>query len=162
MSWLIGFNLAVLLAGLGAAGPGRIQQAGGIERARWLSGCWLSESRGFPVEEHWMAPLGHTMLAVGRTVRRDRLLEYEIIILREAGAELLYEAHPSGQISATFRSVVVSDSQIVFRNPDHDYPQEIGYRRAGRDSLVAWTDGQVQGRARRIEFPYRRTSCTPP
>jgi hypothetical protein len=133
-----------------------------IERIRWLSGCWLDTARGAAIEEQWMAPRGGVMLGMGRTVRADTLREYELVLVRDRGSELVYEAHPSGQPAATFRSTLVSDSQVVFRNPGHDYPQEVGYRRIGADSLLAWIDGTAGTRSRRIEFPYRRVSCGAP
>ena len=133
-----------------------------IERVSWLTGCWLNTARGAVIEEQWMAPRGGVMVGMGRTVRADTLREYELVLVRDQGSELAYEAHPSGQPTATFRSTVVSDSQVVFRNPDHDYPQEVGYRRLGADSLLAWIDGTVGTRSRRIEFPYRRVSCGAP
>jgi hypothetical protein len=102
------------------------------------------------------------MLGMGRTVRGDSLREYELVLVREEGGGLAYEAHPSGQPGATFRSTVVSDSEVVFRNPAHDYPQEVGYRRVGADSLLAWIDGTVGSRSRRVEFPYRRIGCGVP
>lgn len=133
-----------------------------LERVRWLSGCWRDSAAGKVIEEQWMAPRGGVMVGMGRTVRADTLREYELVLIRERGGELAYEAHPSGQPTATFRSTLVSDSQVVFRNPEHDYPQEVGYRRRGADSLLAWIDGTAGGRSRRIEFPYRRVSCGAP
>ncbi|MBA3758961.1 MAG: hypothetical protein H0X07_00345 [Gemmatimonadales bacterium] len=37
--------------------------------------------------------------------------------------------------------------------------QIVGYPRSGRDSEIAWIDGQQGGRRQRIEFPYRRVGC---
>jgi hypothetical protein len=86
-------------------------------------------------------------------------VSYEFLLLREAGDRLEYESHPSGQRSATFLSTMVSDAMVLFENPQHDFPQRIGYRREGGSSLVAWIEGNNKGQARRIEFPYRRVKC---
>jgi hypothetical protein len=96
------------------------------------------------------------MIGVGRTVRGDRLVETEFIVLRELDGVFTYEAHPSGQAGTTFTAREVTDSTVVFSNPDHDYPQEVGYRRVGTDSLHAWIDGMNKGQPRRIEFRYGR------
>jgi hypothetical protein len=61
---------------------------------------------------------------------------------------------------ATFTAREATDSTVIFRNPDHDYPQEVGYRRAGADSLIAWVDGTLNGKARRMEFRYARARCS--
>ena len=106
-----------------------------------------------------MAPRGTSMLGMGRTVRGDTLVEYEVVVLREQGGRLAYEAHPSGQPSAVFLSRPVDGSSVVFENLQHDFPQRVGYRRDGPDSLLAWVEGTENGQTRRVEFPYRRTRC---
>lgn len=105
-----------------------------------------------------MAPRGGTMIGVGRTVRADTLYEYELVVLRELKGNLAYEAHPSGQPTATFTARTVSDSTVVFSNPTHDFPQSVGYRAAG-DSLIAWIEGDIGGKHRRVEFRYARVAC---
>ena len=110
------------------------------------------------VEEQWMAPRAHTMLSAGRTIRGDKLVEFESVLIREQGGVLAYESHPSGQASAVFLSTAVEENSVVFENPRHDFPQRIGYRREG-DSLLAWIEGPRNGQTRRVEFPYRRVAC---
>ena len=99
------------------------------------------------------------MLGVSRTVRGDSTVEHEMILLREQADRLAYEAHPSGQDVATFLSTGITDTSIVFENRTHDFPQRIGYERRGTDSLVAWIDGTMAGRTRRVDFRYRRATC---
>jgi len=81
------------------------------------------------------------------------------VLLRQDGDTLAYEAHPSGQPSATFTAREASDSRVVFENATHDFPQRVGYERAGADQLLAWVEGSINGRERRIEFAYRRVAC---
>lgn len=134
-------------------------QSVGIDRVSWLGGCWLGVTSARVIEENWTVPRGRSMIGVSRTFRGDSLVEYELVVLRERDGRLAYEAHPSGQPVAEFPAREVTDSSVLFENPGHDYPQRIGYRRVGSDSLVAWIDGAVGGRARRVEFPYARTRC---
>jgi len=146
-------------AGTGAAGADPAAAPAGIERAAWIAGCWERISASFTIEEQWMVPRGGSMLGMSRTVRGDSLIEFEYLAIREEAGRLAYEAHPSGQETAAFLSSAVTDSSIVFENPGHDFPQRIGYRLAGPDSALAWIEGTANGRTRRVEFPYRRTSC---
>ena len=132
----------------------------GIEQLAWLAGCWQAQSSGRLVEEHWLGPRGDCMIGVSRTMRADTLREYELIVLRErSGGELAYEAHPSGQPTATFIAREHTDTTIVFENPQHDFPQRVGYTRRGPDSLIAWIEGEKSGKTRRVEFPYVRVGC---
>jgi hypothetical protein len=146
---------ALVVATLLAAAPA---PPGGIERAAWLHGCWEARANGRTVEEQWMAPRGGSMIGVSRTVRDGELVTYELVILRAKGERLEYEAHPAGQPSAAFISRTIGDSELVFENPAHDFPQEIGYRRRG-DELAAWIAGPVKGEPRRQEIPYKRVAC---
>lgn len=91
-------------------------------------------------------------------MRSGNLSEYELVVLREQGDQLAYEAHPSGQASAVFLSRTVSGNRVLFENLQHDFPQRVGYERSG-DSLVAWIEGAHKGQVKRIEFPYRRVAC---
>jgi len=143
-----------LLAFLGGRRPEE------IERVAWLAGCWEARSPHQTIEEQWMAPRGHAMLGVSRTVRGDSLVEYEVVVIREQRGMLAYEAHPSGQTAAVFLSRLLTDSSVVFENLQHDFPQRIGYERRGRDSLFAWVEGASGGS--RLAFPYRRAGCGGP
>lgn len=130
-----------------------------IEQVAWLQGCWVSASAQRVVEENWTAPRGRSMIGVSRTVRGDSLVEYELVVLRAQPGALVYEAHPSGQPAGAFTAATASDTAVVFENRLHDFPQRIGYRRVGADSLVAWIEGSIAGRSRRVEFAYARARC---
>ena len=141
-----------------AAQTGSAQTTAGIQRAAWLQGCWELTTTGRSVEESWTGVKGGTMIGVSRTIQDGKTTAYEMIVMREEGDRLAYEAHPSGQESATFLSTRISESELVFENPAHDFPQEVGYRRAG-DALLAWIRGTRDGKDRRIEFAYTRARC---
>ena len=136
-----------------------MRAATGIERVAWLQGCWEMTSGARLVEEQWTRPRGGIMLAVGRTTRDGRLVEYEHIVLSEKDGSLAYEAHPSGQPPAVFTLREVDDGHVLFANDAHDFPQRIGYRRDGADRLLAWVEGTMNGQPRRIDFTYQRVAC---
>jgi Domain of unknown function (DUF6265) len=151
---MIPFRLiAPLIAG------GVIAPLAGIDRIAWLQGCRESVTPRRVIEENWSAPRGKTMLGSGRTLRGDSLVEYELVLIREREGALVYEAHPSGQPSAVFTAREVRDSSVRFENLAHDSPQQVGYRRLGSDSLLAWIDGAAGGTPRRVEFRYARARC---
>ena len=126
---------------------------------RWLAGCWEMSAGELVIEEHWMSLRGGTMLGMSRVVRGGELAGYELLLLRGEGSGWVYEAHPSGQPSASFRSTAVTDTSITFSNPEHDFPQTIAYSRMRSDSLVARTAGEPGGQLREMVFRYRRVLC---
>ena len=133
------------------------QSPAGIDRLSWLQGCWEATSAAGSVEEQWMAPRGGSMVGMSRSVRAGSMTGYELVVIREDGDRLVYQAHPSGQAAAAFTSRLVESDSVVFENPEHDFPKRIGYRRTG-DRLTAWIEGVNPGEDRR-EFPYRRVAC---
>ena len=143
------------------ANPGFAQQAT-VDRVAWLQGCWRSTRGEATIEEQWMSPRGGTMLGMGRTVRGSKTVEYELVLIKEQDGRLAYEAHPSGQPSATFMATMASDAIVVFENPEHDFPQRVGYKRNGPDALEAWIEGQANGKSRRVDFSYQRARCEAP
>ena len=153
-------SLIIGMAALFAcSGRASAQENATIRQLSWLSGCWEARSPMHVIEEQWMEPRGNGMLGMNRTVRNDSLVGYELVIIRESGDGLVFEAHPSGQPTAFFPSLVLSDTLIVFENPEHDFPQRIGYGRRGTDSLIAWIEGSSDGATRTVDFAYERASC---
>ena len=151
--------LALATLGIVRLGAAAAEEPARIGQVAWLSGCWVQQTGQTMVEEHWAPPRGGTMLSVGRTTRADKLVEYEFVVLREQDSRLGYEAHPSGQPVATFLSIQIGEEVVVFEDPAHDFPQRVGYRKAGPDALNTWIEGSVRGQQRRVDFTYRRQSC---
>ncbi len=106
-----------------------------------------------------MEPRGGVMLGMSRAVRGDEFRGYELLILRPEASGLAYEAHPSGQRPATFPATAISDRELVFDNPEHDFPQRIAYTRVGADSVVARTYGEVVAVEPALVLRYGRVPC---
>jgi hypothetical protein len=130
-----------------------------LAQLSWMAGCLEMRSGDRLVEEQRMDVRGGSMLGMGRTTTGRGLGEYELTLIHEKDGKIVFGAHPSGQATAEFRATFVGADSVVFAAPEHDYPQIVGYRRSGPDSVVAWIDGTTGGKSRRVEFPYRRVSC---
>lgn len=150
-------NVAAVTIGL--FGVSDLVHQGGIDRVGWLAGCWELRQGGRVTLEMWMPPDGGMMLGASRTTADGVTREYEQLRLGVEGDRLIYTARPSDQPEASFRSEQVTDSSFTVANPTHDFPQRIGYRRRGADSLLAWIEGSGQSGVRRIEYPMRRIDC---
>jgi hypothetical protein len=146
---------AILLAS--AVGEGSLAER--TADPRWLAGCWELRVGARVTQEHWMPPAGGMMLGLSRTVVRDTVREYEHLMISTKGGVLVYTAKPSGQAETSFAAEHVSDTLLVFANPQHDFPQRILYRRRGADSVVARIEGPRGGETRGIDFPMRRITC---
>ena len=129
-----------------------------VERLAWLAGSWRLEKAGRVTDEQWMAPAGGVMLGMARTVAKGKVVEFEFTQVRVGpGGELFYIAHPSGQKEAAFQALSQTDTEVVFENKEHDFPQRISYRLNADGTLLASIEGpRADGTTRRIEYLYRR------
>ena len=159
-----GLCLALLLPGaLGAADqkkPGKPAPSPAITRLAWLAGRWRMEKSGRVIDEQWMAPAAGVMLGMVRTVRKGKVVEHEFVQIREGpGGDLFYISQPSGQKEAAFQLTSLTDTEAVFENPQHDFPQKIICTLRADGTLLAASEGPgPDGQVKRIEYPYQRVT----
>jgi hypothetical protein len=147
--------LAMMLhAGLCAA-------ADPLAKLAWLQGCWSASDGAEPGSiEQWMGPAGGTMLGASRTIKGGKTVSWEFLQIREIEPGVLaYQPQPSGRPATTFRLLRQSDTQFVFENLEHDFPQRVIYRRDGENALQARIEGVSKGKLKGIDFPMQRVSC---
>jgi inorganic pyrophosphatase len=161
-------NVAALLTLLGAVGPApspaqvaAAASAGSVSiaDAAWLTGCWRMAAGRHEMEEQWMAPAGDAMLGMNRSLRDGEFRGYELLILTTRDGRLVYEAHPSGQQPAEFVSTTVDETELVFENPSHDFPQRLEYRLAGPDSIMVEVFAAVADGEPAFTVPLARIAC---
>jgi hypothetical protein len=166
--------LVVLLLALGLALPAFAQNglpakkpakkdkpapAPQIDKLAWLAGSWRMEKTGRVVDEQWLAPAAGTMLGVSRTVAKNRVVEFEFMQIREGpGGTLFFVAQPSGDKEAAYQLVTLTDTEAVFENKEHDFPQRILYTHLADGSVLAAIEGPpaADDTRKRVEFSYRK------
>jgi hypothetical protein len=149
---------AIITAGVtSGASPRRVQQL------RWLSGCWEQRDARSTVQEFWTTPDGGMLFGIGRTIVRrdagDTTTSFEVMRIYERGGKLVFAATPSGQQLAEFIERELTDSTVVFANPEHDFPQFVRYQRRGANRLDARVDGKMEGKDQGFDSHYRRVVC---
>lgn len=158
-AWMNTFRLFIAFCAVLLTPASAGAQTSDIHSLSWLQGCWTYEGGGWTIDEQWMAPRGDAMVGMSRTSRRDSLRSYELVVIRSSASGLQFEAYPSGQPSAVFHAVDTGPDRVVFENPDHDFPQRIGYEAAEPDRLRGWIEGDEDAGHRKIDFPYVRATC---
>lgn len=121
----------------------------------WLAGAWVGKrgtSGKTSIEERWSPPLGGAMLAVSRTVSRDKMVAFEFLRIVERDGGLVYIAQPGGKPPTEFVLTELSSTRAVFENPRHDSPQRIVYELSGKGRLTASVGFARGGRPQRFEF----------
>lgn len=133
---------------------------GDLAALQWLAGCWTQIGRDAGSVEHWTSPAGGTMLGVNRIVSGGRTVNYEFMRIAENEDGLVeLIASPSGQETASFKLVNISENEVIFENSEHDFPTRIIYRLKSDGSLLGRIEGIDNGTPRAAEFPMTRTEC---
>ena len=131
-----------------------------IDDLAWLSGCWAAAGQQAGSGEQWMSPAGGTMLGMNRNVRDGKTVAFEFIrIVEQEAGGLEFIASPSGQNTTSFSMSSLSDREVIFENPDHDFPQRIIYRLMSDDELLGRIEGTIDGKERAVDFPMKKIDC---
>jgi hypothetical protein len=108
----------------------------------WIVGCWVSADKSS--QEVWVVEGNNSLIGFGVSLGVGELAFYEVLSIKQNDDGLwTYTAHPSGQASASFIAAEIRENSVVFKNPSHDYPQKISYRRDG--SLLYATVSLIDG-----------------
>ena len=131
-----------------------------VARLQWISGCWFSDDGKERIEEFWLKPAGESMIGLSRTVAGGKTVFIEYAQIAEVKGEIAYTVSLGmGARPVSFKLIKSSESEVVFENAGHDFPQRIIYRRESKDSLFARIEGKQNGVSKGIDFHYKRTSC---
>lgn len=101
----------------------------------WIEGCWSTPDKSSL--EVWVIDNEVSLSGFAVTLANHSVRFYELLrIQQDHEGSWAYIAHPSGQVSTTFKAADIGDSSVLFVNADHDYPQEIRYQRDGNRLLA--------------------------
>ena len=122
----------------------------------WIAGEWQREADGKIYRESW--EVAHALQLNGRAykiVDGDTTVT-ELLSLEQIGDDIFYipiVPHNPGPVK--FKLVRVDESEAVFENMAHDYPNRIIYRRQEDGGLHARIEGKTAGENAR-DFYYQR------
>src|SRR5712691_6598320 len=100
---------------------GLTASAADLDQLAFITGCWSMNRNGSTVEEMWNKPSGGSMMGVGRTV---------------SAAGKMVQLKLGGPLTV-FPASKISDTEVVFSNLEHDFPQRIIYRLQPDGNLFA-------------------------
>lgn len=125
----------------------------------WLIGTWENETPSGRVCETWSRAGDNGLSASSYFVNQNDTVVLETIRLVQEEGRWFYIPTVNQQNNnqpVRFAARTISEDQLVFENPEHDFPQTISYTRIGADSLLAEISGTADGKERREAFPMKR------
>ncbi len=130
-----------------------------IRHAAWLTGTWENQTPKGSIYETWIPVNDREFSGRSYIIKETDTMVFEDIRLVQEADGLYYIPAVKDQndgLPVRFAAKTVSATQLVFENPQHDFPQTITYTRITADSLVAEISGSVRGRERKQVFPMKR------
>jgi hypothetical protein len=130
-----------------------------INKAEWLIGTWENKTSKGSIYETWSKTSDNELSGKSYIVKEKDTIVFENIRLVEEQNRLFYiptVKNQNGGLPVRFAAKTISETELVFENPQHDFPQIISYTRLSNDSLVAEISGVRNGQERKQTFQMKR------
>lgn len=123
-------------------------------------GSWEMQTPKGKIVEQWKQNPDKTLSGKSYRInaKGDSLLT-ETLHIKKIGKETFYCSTVTGQNGGTetcFKLISTKDKIYVFENKTHDFPQRIVYQDQGKAEMLAWIEGELNGKSRKSEFKYKR------
>lgn len=133
------------------------RQANELKKAEWLIGTWENKTARGSIYETWYKISDSEFAGKSYIVKEKDTVVFETLRLVQEKDNLFYIPAVKNQnegLPVRFAAKTVSGAELVFENPQHDFPQVIAYTKVGTDSLVAQISDT--GQKRKQVFPMKR------
>lgn len=132
-----------------------------MEKVNWFLGRWENNSPEGNLSEIWKKANDSTFLGESYFDIKGDTVFAEHVNLEERGGKLFYIARVPNQNEekpVSFELIKSTDTQLIFENPSHDYPNTIIYNKVGNDSLVAEIRGVKDGKSKNEFFKMKKVN----
>ncbi|ARS42072.1 hypothetical protein CA265_21395 [Sphingobacteriaceae bacterium GW460-11-11-14-LB5] len=126
----------------------------------FVLGSWEMQTPKGKIVEQWIQNPDKTLNGKSYRInaKGDSLLT-ESLQIRKIGKETFYCSTVTGQNGGKetcFKLISTKDKIYIFENKTHDFPQRIVYQDQGKAEMLAWIEGELNGKSRKSEFRYKR------
>ncbi|MDH6253394.1 hypothetical protein M2347_003121 [Chryseobacterium sp. H1D6B] len=150
--FITGISLAILYAWT-------VKYKKDIQKAEWLIGTGENKTQKGSIYETWTKAGNNEFSGKSYSVKDKDTIVFENIRLVQENKRLFYIPVVNNQnegLPVRFVAKTISENQLVFENPQHDFPQIIAYTKISSDSLIAEISGTKNGQKRKQTFPMKR------
>jgi len=130
------------------------------ENLKWLNGEWENyNDSSLTFTESWQNINDSLMQGESFTMEKGDTVSHETMQIKISGGKMFFIPTVDNQNNAQTVVFTLEDSKnnsFVFKNRAHDFPQTIVYQKINDDSLAAYIEGTMNGKAQRIDFGFVR------
>ena len=137
-----------------------------IQQVAFIAGQWAGTLGDRHIEQHWMTPVGTSMVAAYRNVQGTEPKLYELLVIEQEGEGLMLRIkhfnpgqglagrQPQGE-SVNHRLVKVDGQTAVFEGTGEN-PARVTFTRKGPDALDIVVARARDGKITETVFPYKQ------
>lgn len=127
------------------------------EAMKWISGIWKINTGQGHIVEQWRVLNDSTFSGKSYFIKmnNDTIPQESIQLVLRKGQWYYIPtvAHQNNNQPISFKVIMLSKSEFISVNPDHDFPQRIGYRRI-KNQLFASIEGIKNGKYEKQNFDF--------
>jgi hypothetical protein len=131
-----------------------------LSRLGWMLGEWQAEMPEGVFTEKWQKETDTSYSGEGVLIARNgEVLFTEQLRVEQRDGVIWYMPTIASQNNGKpvlFKEKTFTDEEIVFENPEHDFPQRITYRKPTDNTLYARVEGKQKGKDAVEEFNFKR------
>lgn len=124
-----------------------------------LAGCWKMITNKGTLYEHWYMVNDSVLQNISYLVNGTDTIPQETVQLKIANGIISYTstvANQNNQQPVIFILVKNENGKYVFENNAHDFPQQISYNLADKNTLNASISGTVKNKFSEMLFNFKR------
>ena len=140
-----------------------------VDQVAWISGAWSGTLGDRTIEQHWMTPLGTSMVGMYRSIRDNKVTLYELLAIEQDGEGLALRikhfAPGAGLVSqeakdesANHTLVSVEQRKAVFEASTATGPVRVTFTSPDASSLTIVVERQREGKPVATEFKYKKAA----
>jgi len=137
----------------------KIREENQLKKATWLIGTWENKTSRGSIYEAWNQINDKEFLGKSYALKERDTMTFESIRLVQEKGGLFYIPTVKNQnkgLPVRFALTTISDTTLIFENPQHDFPQIISYTKVDNEHLIAKISGVKNGQTRKQVFPMQR------
>ena len=130
-----------------------------LKKAEWLIGTWENKTPKGSIYETWSQTNDHELSGKSYFVKEKDTIVFETIRIVQEPDGLFYIPTVKNQndgLPVRFAAKTISETQLVFENAQHDFPQVISYTKNNAGALTAEISGTKNGQERKQVFSMQR------
>lgn len=139
---------------------GKSKEASKIVGQDWMIGKWENKSDEGNLLEIWKKKNDSLFIGESYFIKEKDTLHSEKMELQQKGENLIYVSTIKGQNEdkpITFNHNIEIEKQLVFENPNNEYPRKIVYKPIAKDRIFIEVSGMQQDKPSSIRYSMKKT-----